>query len=892
MEKPPRAFEPRAHKKLGPVFSEIGVPEEAEFVPDPFQTEALEKLRAGDVLVTAPTGAGKTWIAEQAMEAALARGERIWYASPLKALSNVMYARFGELFGAQRVGILTGDRKENAGADLIVGTTEILRNQLYDTMYRGRDLPINLVIIDEAHFLGDEGRGVVWEEVFIYLPARVPLLMLSATVRNALQVARWLEWLRREPCQVVFADERPVPLYPLFLFPDGEILPLASNGGLFPQVKAYHGRSSVSGKRRGPRRPPNLGNIIAVLRKYNLLPAIFFLKSRADCDLSLNIALSGPSPPSEKQRARLQSRVDRILEEHPHLAHHRQVGHLTGAAVGSHHGGQLPAWKLVVEDLMKEGLLDAIFSTSTVAAGVNFPARTVVITQSDRFNGREFVDLSATDLLQMTGRAGRRGMDNVGFVGVVPGPFQDPRLIAALLNSPPDVVRSRMRVNFSMVLNLLRTYHPEEIRDLFTRSFATFQYLDDQGDVQKELEGVLAKIEPLLEDAGCPSAKEMLRTRKLRRDLHDRLGRAERELKRLKRALFKEGHLTRGRLFLARSRGIYAVLGQRSRGGQDGVDAVRIKKSLSPKRRLRTRFLPLAKVGIMLDEVLPIPADMEEPKLKALLKYAADKTYPRLDPHEPLPEEQAIELRDQREMVARLKFELDSLPCADCTLGRECLGAEEGRLARLIRRAEGLNAKLDAVETSLWRDFLKSLDFLIREGFVGKDDRLTPDGVWASKLRIDQPLLIAQGIRERAFPDHDPSILAGLIAPFVYDRDRDEGPSAFPKYVKKTMAFDYNRLMEAISPLMERLRDNGFDLFTLKPWTAACIFAWAEGMEWEEIVRITGADEGDLASLVFRTADHLRQLTDLRETHPELAECARAAILRILRPPVVVEEEE
>ena len=198
---------PKASRQLKPLLAEIGVPKAMPFVPDPFQLKAVEELQQGDVLVTAATGSGKTWIALQAMEKLLAQGQRSWYASPLKALSNSKYTEFCNKFGREKVGILTGDRKENPQAPIIVGTTEILRNQLYDSMHRGEDLEVDLVVLDEAHYLGDEERGVVWEEVTIYLPSRVRVLLLSATISNAVEIAGWLEWLRQTPCRVVKAHE-------------------------------------------------------------------------------------------------------------------------------------------------------------------------------------------------------------------------------------------------------------------------------------------------------------------------------------------------------------------------------------------------------------------------------------------------------------------------------------------------------------------------------------------------------------------------------------------------------------------------------------------------------------------------------------------------------------
>ncbi len=224
----PRRFTPAADPRLKRVFARIGVPESEPFTPDRFQLEALAAVEHGDCLVTAPTGSGKTWIAEQAIARVRAQGGSAWYACPLKALSNAKHAEFSAIFGAGEVGILTGDRKENPDAPVTVGTTEILRNQLYDAMHRGESLDTDLVVLDEAHYLGDRERGVVWEEVMIYLPARVRLLLLSATIGNAGEIAAWLASIRGRACTVVAETKRPVPIFPLFLDPGGTLIPLAA----------------------------------------------------------------------------------------------------------------------------------------------------------------------------------------------------------------------------------------------------------------------------------------------------------------------------------------------------------------------------------------------------------------------------------------------------------------------------------------------------------------------------------------------------------------------------------------------------------------------------------------------------------------------------------------
>lgn len=478
-----KSIKPKIDGGLKKVLESIGVPEKTEFIPDEFQLKAIEAIQCGDCLVTAPTGAGKTWIAEMSIERVLKSGGKSWYASPLKALSNSKYHEFSQRFGPSNVGILTGDRKENPDAPIIVGTTEILRNQLYDAMSQGETINTDFVVLDEAHYLGDEERGVVWEEVLIYLPTRIPILMLSATIGNAYQISEWLSSIRQKKCFVIEETKRPVPLFPIFFHPDGHLMPLLSNRRkktkdiLYKKVVSHMIATMGKEKRSHDKIPLEL--ILEALRKYDLLPAIFFFKSRAECDKALVLCASNQWRALD-QNSELVDRIDQLVTQSPYLSSHRQLNHLKSYAIGSHHSGQLPAWKLIIETLMTEGLLDAVFATSTVAAGVNFPARTVVFFNSDRFNGKEFVPLTATEFHQMTGRAGRRGMDNIGFAVIVPSRFMDIRLIAKLIQSPPTNVVSQIRINFSMTLNLLLSHTPSQIEDLLKNSFATFLIQSEQ----------------------------------------------------------------------------------------------------------------------------------------------------------------------------------------------------------------------------------------------------------------------------------------------------------------------------------------------------------------------------------------------------------------------------
>ncbi|MBU3953619.1 MAG: DEAD/DEAH box helicase, partial [Proteobacteria bacterium] len=442
---------PGADKSLQRIFQEIGVPEQTPFQPDPFQLEAIEAIKTADCLVTAPTGAGKTWIAEQVAKKVMETNGKTWYATPLKALTNSIHAQFSKLFGKENVGILTGDIKENADAAIVIGTTEILRNQLYDSMYTGKNLDCDLIILDEAHFLGDEERGVVWEEIMIYLPVRIPLLLLSATIGNPDQIAGWLSSIRGKACRVVENHYRPVPLHPIFFHPSGTLFPLLKTPDNPNDKSELHHtvESFVNDKQHPVMAPagklPQFSEILKVMDHFDLLPAIFFLKSRAECDQAVRLCNGDLLDKTPEKKQALIERLDELTKDNPHLQNHPQRKYLEQTGTAGHHSGHLPAWKVVVETLMAAGLLNAMFATSTVAAGVNFPARSVVVLNSDRFNGSDFMSLTPSEFQQMAGRAGRRGMDNIGFGLMLPGKFMNLKYVARLVNAPPLDVDSQIK---------------------------------------------------------------------------------------------------------------------------------------------------------------------------------------------------------------------------------------------------------------------------------------------------------------------------------------------------------------------------------------------------------------------------------------------------------------
>ena len=867
---------PRLDPHLKSTFKMIGVPEPTPFKPDPFQLEALEKLGDHDVVVSAPTGSGKTWIAIEAIREHLRRGLRSWYASPLKALSNSTYQELCHEFSPELCGILTGDRKENPGAPVIVGTTEILRNQLYDAMHQGVNIQSDLVILDEAHYLSDPERGVVWEEVLIYLPPRVKLLLLSATISNAEDICAWLEENRGCKALVVRSNERPVPLEMLFLFPDGLLSPLGTKKGLSPRVKGF--MASYRGKDSSRL---NFGDIIRCLRTFDLLPAIFFLRSRLDCDRALYTCTTSEKP--KGVRDRLRREVREFVQEHPHLEGHRQIRFLLDSMVASHHAGQLPYWKLLVERLMKKGHLEAIFSTSTVAAGVNFPARTVALVQSDRFDGHGFSDLTATDLHQMTGRAGRRGKDNIGFVLVIPGLHQDPQLLHELKDSHPEPLTSRIQINFSMTLNLLLSHRPVEIRELLSRSFASFQARRRESPEGERLERVIKAVKRLLPTGNCDTTDpyEVLENIQKRAELRRNLRRrAEASRKERLLAVYRE-YLKPGSLILHKNKNIYVVF--RTVVEKDALvcEAHNIRRVVRFRRGgIHLRRVHFHQIKSVFEYRLDLPENAAPERLQALFSSIPFQEL------RPIPSE-VIEKETQAGRYDEMSQHkpAETLPCQGCEFLKTCHIEKRSELRKLLAEFRTLAAQTQGVGGGLWLSFKRHLRFLKETFFVDEQDHLTDDGIWASRLRLDHPLLIAEAIRKGGFDGVTPEVMAGFLAPFVWDRAQDLDLRVRSPMDLSPMEQSFYRLLKSIEQIRILLARAGFENPQIAFWPSAALFLWAKGVEWKDLLLALPIDEGDMASLIVRTADHLRQVTNLEETHPDLAGTAEKAISLILREP-------
>lgn len=449
------------------------------FQLDDFQLEAIEHLEEGrSVVVCAPTGSGKTVVAEYAVEMALRSNKRCYYTTPLKALSNQKFYDFKQKYGDEKVGLLTGDISINREASVVVMTTEVFRNMLYGTILGdvGRNLrDVSFVVLDECHYMNDAERGTVWEESIIYAPKDIQLIALSATVANAPELTTWIDETHG-PTALVASDFRPVPLR-FHYFGDRHIYPLLSPGhGVNALLKGKFSSKRFAHKDRKRRSIPALGShpadVLAVLSGRNMLPAIYFLFSRRGCEDAMKKARGIPLL-SVAEQTELRTWVQTFTRDNPNLQNHPHLPYVfEGMSV--HHAGMLPSWKAMVEKLFQKGLLKVVFATETLAAGINMPARSTVISSISKRSDEGHRQLTASEFLQMSGRAGRRGMDEVGHVVVLHHPFEPVEDAAKLATAPPDPLSSRFTPSYGMVLNLLERHTKEDARDLIERSFGQF----------------------------------------------------------------------------------------------------------------------------------------------------------------------------------------------------------------------------------------------------------------------------------------------------------------------------------------------------------------------------------------------------------------------------------
>ena len=565
------------------------------FEPDPFQLAAFEALDEGQsVLVAAPTGSGKTVVAEYAIAKAVDAGQKAFYTTPLKALSNQKYGDLVRVHGPGRVGLLTGDNAINGTAPVVVMTTEVLRNMIY----AGAEAldGLRYVVLDEVHYLQNPYRGAVWEEVIVHLPLEVDLVCLSATVSNAEEFAAWVQTVRGST-RAVIEERRPVDLANLYLVgdraaPQPHLLPTIVGGRPNPEAHALDSRNLRRWDQRGQSRggrlyTPRRAEVVEILSERSMLPAIYFIFSRAACDDAVRQCVQrGMRLTTAEERRRIRAIVQAKVEplSDRDLAVLGYGSWLSGLEAGfaAHHAGLVPPFKEAVESCFSAALVKVVFATETLSLGINMPARTVAIEKLSKYNGESHEPLTPGEYTQLTGRAGRRGLDEKGFAVVLWSPFVPFEQVAGLASTRTYALSSSFRPTYNMAANLVRRYAPDSARHLLNLSFAQYRTDAEVVRLETQLERANKALAEASQEAACERGDVEEYRRLLRLAARPRV---DADVA-LAMGLLRPGDVLRAPGAKGASR-LVAVLATSQRRGGDvrviGLSADRRRLSLSPR---------------------------------------------------------------------------------------------------------------------------------------------------------------------------------------------------------------------------------------------------------------------------------------------------------------------
>ena len=942
------------------------------FELDDFQLEGGRALERGSsVLVAAPTGAGKTVVGEFAVHLALSRGHKVFYTAPIKALSNQKFGELVDWLGPEKVGLLTGDTSIRPDAEVVVMTTEVLRNMLYadSDLLQG----LGFVVMDEVHYLADRLRGPVWEEVIIHLDRSVQLVSLSATVSNAEEFGAWLQEVRGST-EIIVSETRPVPLWQhvtvgdelldLFVDAEGEAvvshgpgargdrlvnpaieritsfsLPVDERSG-GPRGKGYRGRRGTSGRHRprgsGQHRPPHKRKgrggghdepglarhhggrgaggalrparrpeVVELLDDAALLPAIMFIFSRAGCEGAVQqCARARLRLTDDAERREIRAVLDEELagigvedEEVLGLPAFRRAV-LDGYC--AHHAGMLPLLKSVVERLFARGLLKVVFATETLALGINMPARTVVLEKLVKFNGVEHADLTPGEFTQLTGRAGRRGIDTEGHAVVVGGPRFDAPAVAALASKRTYPLRSAFRPTPNMAVNLLDRFDLARARETLETSFAQFQA--DRSVVglarrAREVEDTAASYR----DAVTCEQGDLLEYARIQQQITER----EKTLARARASADRDrtrsmlGDLRRGEVIAlpgGKRRG-YAVVLEVDRavlGGPqiDLLDTEGRRRSLrpgdvpSPPAVIDTMRLPrqeaLGSGKVRKDTAAALRERLsgQDDDARREVRRRAGRT-----PSTAATDEQLIALREQ----------LRAHPCADCP-DLESHLRWVGRWRKAQSELEGVHRRIRGRTSSLARQFEHLTDLLLELGYLERIDpapgedpeteelRPTASGLRLRRLFSDRDLLIAECLEHGAWSDLTPAGLAAVVSACVHETRRDDrAPELIPEPAVITALEASSRVAARLQAAETRHRITPTS--APDPAIAAIVHRWAQGMHLAAALEGNDLPPGDFVRHCRQVIDLLDQLT----ADEQLGAIAREAI-RAVRRGLVAQE--
>ncbi|MGH3707868.1 MAG: DEAD/DEAH box helicase [Pseudonocardiaceae bacterium] len=863
------------------------------FPLDPFQRTACQALEEGHgVLVCAPTGAGKTVVGEFAVHLALAQGHKCFYTTPIKALSNQKYADLVTRHGADTVGLLTGDTSINGGAPVVVMTTEVLRNMLYagSTTLDG----LAYVVMDEVHYLADRFRGAVWEEVILNLPSSVRLVGLSATVSNAEEFGEWLLDVRGDTA-VVVDEHRPVPLWQHMMVGSRlfDLFAEHSTSGrltvdphLVRRVQEVERHSGWDQQRRGPRfRPPARADVVARLDRDALLPAITFIFSRAGCEAAVSQCVrNGLRLTTPEEVVQIRQLVDTRTAELPEgdlgVLGFWEWREALERGVAAHHAGMLPAFKETVEDLFVRGLVRAVFATETLALGINMPARTVVLERLVKFNGEAHLDLTPGEYTQLTGRAGRRGIDVEGHAVVLWQPGVDPTQVAGLASTRTYPLRSSFRPGYNMAVNLVDRVGVAAGRALLERSFAQFQadrsVVGLARRIDRNVEGLAGYAEAMVCQLG-----DFAEYARLRRQVSERERMQARHNGAARRAEVAASlaQLERGDVIAVpggRRSGLAVVLEPGDGSREDPRPLVLTEDHWAGRLSSADFSTPVQGLGRMR---LPKRVEHRVPRVRRDLASALRATGIAV----PSRARRRSAAADDAEL-ATLRRALRAHPCHGCD-DREAHARWAERYDRLDRETDTLRQQVAATTHSLAGGFDRIRALLAERGYLD-GEQLTEPGRVLARLWSETDLLTAECLRHGIWVNLGPAELAAVISALVYEARGDAAsPRVPPGVVSDALAATVRLWAELEADerrhRLERTRepDLGF------AWP---VYRWARG---ESLSAVLGAaadngaelSAGDFVRWCRQVIDVLDQVRGVTGEDPALGTAATAAVRAVRR---------
>ena len=869
----------------------VGFERSYGFTFDDFQQRACSALSEGSsVLVAAPTGAGKTVVGEFAAWLALRGGGKTFYTTPIKALSNQKYNDFVSLHGAANVGLLTGDNSVNGEAPIVVMTTEVLRNMIYE------DSPtlegLHYVVLDEVHYLQDRYRGAVWEEVLIHLPLDVLAVSLSATVSNAEEFAEWLQTLRGRT-EVIIEERRPVEirhwyfagdqLLPMFVAGErGESMPNPRGRDFDRRNRRSSPRPQRGGRRPRPRRPqiPRRTDVIDRLEVEDMLPAIYFIFSRRGCDDAVRRCLMEDVRLTTEDESRqilayADERVaDLSVSELAVLGYDEWVEGLR-RGIAAHHAGMIPPFKETVEDLFNRSLVKAVFATETLALGINMPARSVVIENLTKFTGEAHELMTPGQYTQLSGRAGRRGIDELGHSVVLLQRFTPFDTITRLASTRTYPLQSSFQPSYNMAVNLVRNYERDEAGHLVNSSFAQFQADRDVVQLEKTRERSEAYLASYRERMTCDRGdvaeyKDDLDKLRAAEKRHDERGGRSRSLatREVMQSL-RPGDVIQIRR--GKKRGRYAVVDVSSTGRERTPRITAVSEERSAVRFAPADFdAPPRSVGH-----LRIARDFDVRSARSRKELAR-----RLVDFEPAGEQQGTDgdAKEPKELKA-LRRRVQEHSCHTCPdLSRHLHYAD--RAKRLEREVRGLERRINRRTQTLARRFDLVLEVLEDFGYVRKWT-LTDQGERLTGIYNESDLLVVEALEAGVFDTLEPAELAGVVSSLVYETrgPETEVSTYMPTGATARAWRDLLRLWKRINDEEQR---RGVELTREPdPGFAERAYLWAKGLDLEEVLEEDDAP-GDFVRSTKQLVDLLRQIEDIVGGGP-LAETVRAAVAGLHR---------